>query len=385
MEEIEQVLAPWRTNGYVIGEEGWFEEEFERALNDLDPKASVGLSIMRAYGSDVGTALGWDAVSQTYDPNRVWVLREATRARMRAPEAPDDILVFIKPEPHKLEKIKDERFRLISAVSLVDTMVDRIMFGWLHRAVMSSVGQTPCLIGWTPYNGGYRYLTYRHAGEEVLCIDKSSWDWTVPGWLLVMVRELIEALCPGAPQWWREWFRRRWISLFRDAIFQFQNGVRVQQPGWGVMKSGCYLTILINCLGQMILHALACMRLGIPFDWMWFHCVGDDTAQRPVKDLRAYIAIMENLGFVIKEMMQGKEFEFCGHRIASGRCVPAYTGKHVFKILTAPEAMLPDILAAYQWAYAHDDKVWDWLSRLLLGIAPSKFRDRWTCLKMLRG
>lgn len=58
----------------------------------------------------------------------------------------DDIKVFVKQEPHSWEKISEGRFRLISAVSMVDTMVDRIVFGDLVDRVLATAGETPVMI-----------------------------------------------------------------------------------------------------------------------------------------------------------------------------------------------------------------------------------------------
>lgn len=379
---MEDLFEPWKGNGYELGEEGWFDREFDRALLDLDPKASVGMCAMSRYGSNIGDALGWDPFEVRYDEHRLRVFREFVRLRFNSVREPDPILVFIKPEPHTRKKIAEGRLRLISAVSLIDTMVDRICFGWLQRAVMSSVGATPALVGWSPYHGGYRFLTSRF--RRALCVDKSSWDWTVQGWLLKLVRELLKRLLVGAPDWWLTWVDERWEALFKDAVFGFRSGELIRQPGWGVMKSGCYLTLLINSICQAVLHSIACARLGWDPRWLEFFCVGDDTIQREVPDIELYVRTLAELGAIVKEWKVDDELEFCGHRMRNLALVPAYTPKHVFKILHTPTEQLAEMLQAYQWMYAMDDGMWDWITRALVKLAPHYSRHRRVAYSMLQ-
>nr|QXV86398.1 RNA-dependent RNA polymerase [Solemoviridae sp.] len=385
LEAVRNVFSPWITDCSEFEGDEWFEEQFSLALKDLDPQASTGLSVMSRYGSSIGDALGWDPVLAEYDPHRVELLKQVTKARARYPAEPDPILVFIKPEPHKSSKLESGRLRLISAVSLVDTMVDRVMYGWLQRAVLGTIGRTPALIGWSPYNGGYRLLTGTFYGQKALCVDKSSWDWTVQGWLILMVRDLIDRLAVGAPNTWREWHRARWRALFCDAVFGFRSGERIKQPGWGVMKSGCYLTILINSVCQVILHELACSRLGIERHWRQFFCVGDDTLQRCIEDLDAYFKELMRLGAVVKDYLESDRLEFCGHVMKELFLAPVYDNKHIFRVLHTPYDRLPDVLEAYQWSYCMDEEMWIWLTKLLRSLAPGRVRSCCSARRMLHG
>nr|UGO57192.1 MAG: hypothetical protein 1 [Riboviria sp.] len=363
--------------------ENWFDEEFDRAVLDLDPKATTGLGPMSYYGCDVGTALGYDPFVG-FDSERVQILRSLVRHRwMTGVRTPDPILVFIKPEPCKDSKVRSGLVRIISAVGLVDTMVDRIQFGWLARISLEQLGRTPSLVGWSPYQGGYRYLSSLFAGEQVMCADRSNWDWTVRGWLLVAVKEVIRGLALDAPKHWHEWLDARWEALFRDAVFGFRSGERIAQPGWGVMKSGCYLTILINSISQVLLHSLVSMRLRQSPDFDYYKVVGDDTVQRVPPNVGRYLDELKSLGVKIKEHTISKTIEFCGHVIRGTYCAPAYRGKHAFKICTASPDTLPALLRAYIHAYAMDDEMWEWLIRLVVEEAPAEHRTRGRCLDFI--
>lgn len=383
LDRMEVLFADWKVNGYDFGVDGWIDEQFDRALLDLDPRASVGLCAMDRWGATIGEALGWDPFHARFCESRVGMLRAFVKMRIQQVDNPDPILVFIKPEPHKRTKIDEGRYRLISAVSLIDTMVDRCMFGWLQRSVLANVSRTPVLVGWSPYQGGYRLITSRFPGLA-LCSDKSSWDWTMPGWLLLALKDLLVRLPVGAPAWWLTWVEERWKALFRDAVFGFRSGERIRQPGWGIMKSGCYLTLVLNSLSQCIIHDLACARLGLEPFWTEFFCVGDDVIQRPLPDVQAYLRVLSDLGSKVKEWIISREKEFCGHRMCGTYLVPAYTPKHVFKVITAPTKDLAQLLASYQWAYAMDEGMWNWLTRELVRLAPGLALNRPQALAMLQ-
>lgn len=384
LDRLVQVFSPWATNCSVMDSESWFDGQFDLALKDLRPKATTGFGAISRFGADVGTALGYDTITQEYDPVRVEFLRQMVLQRLDRPKDADPILVFIKPEPHPIAKIREGRLRIISAVGLVDTMVDRICLGWLQRAVLASVGKTPALIGWSPYKGGSRLLTMRYGGRPAMSLDRSSWDWTVQGWLLELMKLMIAQLAVGAPRWWREWLELRWEVLFRDPIFGFRDGARVQQPGWGVMKSGCYLTIVLNSVAQVAMHLLACRRLGWDDDLDEFFCMGDDTIQREVCDLAKYTEQLSSMGAILKEPYISSKYEFCGHVMQGISLVPHYKAKHVFKILTAPKEMIPEMLQAYQWCYADDPQMWAWLSQMLRELAPWQCRTLHQARSLLR-
>lgn len=368
-----------------MDKENWFEEQFVLALEDLDPHSTTGLGPLQHWGADVKTALLRDDLTGSYAPERVAMLKELVRRRLLTPEEPDPILVFVKPEPHKKAKIAEGRLRLISAVGLVDTMADRVMLRWLQKAALETVGRTPAMIGWSPYCGGYRYLTQKFAYRKSLAADKSSWDWTVKGWLLVLVKKLIKRMAVAAPDWWEEWLDRRWEALFRDAVFGFRTGERIQQDGWGVMKSGCYLTLFLNSVCQAALHSIACRKLQIEPEWDYFHAMGDDTLQAVVEPLEEYLQVLRDLGAVIKAWEVKDEVEFCGHVMHRLNVVPSYATKHVFSVLNCQPSTLPEVLRAYQAAYTCEPTMWDWLTRCLLKVAPEYHQPRVRTLQWIHG
>lgn len=96
------MFGAWRRSLAGIQEDEWFAEQFELALEDLDPHATTGLGPLSLWGPDVATALQRDPLTGSYNPARVRFLKGIVKERLQDPEYPDPILVFVKPEPHKV-------------------------------------------------------------------------------------------------------------------------------------------------------------------------------------------------------------------------------------------------------------------------------------------
>ncbi|APG75828.1 hypothetical protein 2 [Hubei sobemo-like virus 9] len=305
------------------------------------------------------------------DPERVAMVRCAVKSRLDRLIAgyleADTINVFVKPEPHTTAKLTEGRLRLISAVSLVDTMIDRVLFGWVQRKALTVVGRTPCLCGWSPMVGGWRYIYGRFRNQPVLCLDKSSWDWTVQEHVVIFWKRFLSELAVGHRNWWTIAASARFEVLFKLASFQFKDGTVVQQEGTGIMKSGCLLTLILNSVGQSYLHYLSMLRIGRnPLQHQPI-CVGDDTVQTSFEDIREYVYEMEKLGAVVKGVKIRNWVEFCGFAFAKETCVPAYWQKHLFKL---QYCKLEDSLASYQMIYANEPVMYDLLYRLAMQVNP---------------
>lgn len=264
----------------------------------------------------------------------------------------DPLKVFVKQEPHSLSKIEEGRYRLISAVSLVDTMIDRILFGPMWRKALSRVLQTPCAVGWAPMHGGWRLLNQKYP-RGTLSIDKKAWDWTVRNWLVGVWRDILLELHPGAPDWWIARFEQRFSYLFGRARFRFADGVEVVQAYGGIMKSGCYLTLCLNSIGQTVMHVLACNRMGIdplldvPLSF------GDDIVMSPFEQQERYIAELNKL-CIVKEAEVSTGVQFIGFLMVPHGFVPQYWEKHLFKLKHLDMSVAEDTLVAYQTMYAYD-------------------------------
>lgn len=361
-----------------------YESRFDHALKGIDRTSTPGKCFLRCFGTTNGVCLGWNGIR--YDPVRVSMLKFYVKRRIQnllrgEPEA-DPINVFIKQEAHKKAKLDEGRYRLISGVSLVDTMIDRILFEpFVEKLEDTAHVLKPVLYGWTPLKGGYRALSRKFRGKKVLSLDRKAWDWTVQKWMTEYLLKFFEemAYVDDDAQWWIDLARARFRLLFSEAEFSFPDTTQLRQGVPGIMKSGCFLTLIGNSLLQFLLHCVACVELGIPVGE--FFSVGDDTVQELPAKLEQYRDLLLGLGVRLKEPCitePGESFEFVGFVISELELKPAYREKHNFNLRHLEEEVAVDAIKSYQILYAHDKcmhkTLSDWLHRVY-GEVPLRIHD----------
>lgn len=366
--------------------DGWFEEYFDKALKDLTPTSSVGMCNFRFLGTTIEEALGGNPRDGTADPERVEMLKQSVRLRLSNLRNPDPIRIFVKHEPHKVSKLVEGRLRLISAVSLVDAMVDRVLFIWFAEKVLASAGTNSMAIGWSPTAGGYRWVWEIFRGSKgTRGLDMTAWDWVMPPWLILAIRDTIKDFAICAPDFWKDAVDVRWETLFRDAVFCFGDGSIVQQPDWGIMKSGCFLTIIMNTLSQLIRHHLVIARLRIPRGIRTIF-LGDDQAVEDFPEFSLYESETRRLGFKLKDSsVDHGRVHFAGFISGPNFVEPEYREKHVYLVTHTPTHELPDRLQAYQYLYAHVDGYFDWIQRELAEVSPTLVIRRWMAKAFMNG
>lgn len=199
----------------------YVDKMFDVCLPDIDLGSVPGHCEMARYGSVNSMCLGYDYRTGTFDRERVVFFKEIVKQKMSLllqHPVSDPLRVFVKKEPHKIAKVQQGRFRLISAVSLVDAMIDRILFKRFKTKISESYVDTGIMIGWTPLQGGYRHISALFTKETTkLMADRSSWDWTFPEWLAKACMDLVLMLCVESPPWWRTVVVNRFQSLFWKA------------------------------------------------------------------------------------------------------------------------------------------------------------------------
>lgn len=319
---------------------------------------------MSKFGPTVAECLGFDGLKPNAE--RVSILRNIVWDKLTDMEngvyKPDHLNVFIKREPHKLAKIDEGRFRLIMGVSLEDTMIDRMLYGNVYDRAVRCFTQTPCKAGYSPIFGGYKYLV-KLLGRTNMTSDKKAWDWHVTSWLVDLWQDFLQDLAGNPPDYWVLYHRSRFEALFGpDCSFVFPDGSVAKQRFKGVMKSGSYLTLLLNSVGQRIIQLAACYRL----DWApWtLACVGDDAMEEVPPDCGKYVETIEKLGFKIKEYHIRDYIDFCGFLMDDNGCVPAYWRKHLYKLYyDYDDEFQEQKLRTYAIMYSGDGLMYDLISK----------------------
>lgn len=293
--------------------------------------------------------------NRTYDPDRLALFKHLCLTRyitlLNGTLESDPMKVFVKQEPHKREKLLEGRYRLIIGTSIIDTMVDRIIFGPVMQSATNPINalRTPCAIGWSPNKGGWRYIAMHY--KDGFSIDRKAWDWSVTEWQVNMWETFIKNLCIDSPKWWLSMVSRRFTCLFYIAKFSFPDGTLIAQGEPGIMKSGCYLTILLNSVAQTILHAVVQLRLNKPIKDNIPLSLGDDTLQRFFPYMEEY-ALQLNKVALIKEAQYTKGYaEFIGFLFEKDGYFPAYWKKHLFTLRHLDPTVAKELLEQYQYMY----------------------------------
>lgn len=337
----------------------WFNDKFFQALREIDMKSVPGLCPLKQLGTTNAQVFG--SREGIMDLERVITVRNLVKLRfdsiIKGGGEADHLLCFPKVGPIKKTKTEKGLTRLISAVSLVDTLIDRVLFSSMVDKFLASSTTNPIFVGWNPIiQTQIFYHRLRHNGKW-LAADKSSWDWTVKGWLIDLVKAVIIELHPLAPKWWLTCVHFRFKKLFDEAVWQFQDGTIAYQQERGIVKSGCYLTIWINSISQMLIHEIAIARCAIPSHP--YAVLGDDTIQAITDwQVEDYIKSLKALGFIVKYKVLD-EPEFAGFYLSRYSYVPAYRDKHCYALrrMVFDETIATTTLKSYQLLYANCDEV----------------------------
>lgn len=286
----------------------------------------------------------------------------------------DHIRLFIKQEAHSEKKIREEKYRLISSVSVVDQIIDHMLFDEMNEAMIRGWFDMPSKPGWSPFGGGWRVMP---TDGRWMATDASSWDWTVQPWMLEMVFEFRQRMCDNINSRWMEVASRRYQQLFGHPTFVTSGGMVLRQLFPGIMKSGCVNTIADNSMIQVLLHIRICLEMQVHVGWLYV--MGDDKLQEMPENCGEYLSRLGEF-CIVKEVLY--KSEFAGFQfIRRGPQVwvePVHRAKHSFNLLHS----IPENFEAMAQSYAinyHRSKYRGWFEALFdrMGVRlyPSDFRD----------
>nr|QUS52504.1 polyprotein P2b [Cocksfoot mottle virus] len=264
----------------------------------------------------------------------------------------DPVRLFVKQEPHSRQKIEQGRFRLISSVSLVDQLVERMLFGPQNTTEIALWHSNPSKPGMGLSKASqvtllWEDLARKHQTHPGAMADISGFDWSVQDWeLWADVSMRIEL--GSFPALMAKAAISRFYCLM-NATFQLTNGELLTQELPGLMKSGSYCTSSSNSRIRCLMAEL----IGSP----WCIAMGDDSVEGWVDDApRKYSA----LGHLCKEyeacpvLPNGdlKEVSFCSHLISKGRAELETWPKCLFRYLSGPhdvESLEMELSSSRRW------------------------------------
>nr|UQB76106.1 RNA-dependent RNA polymerase [Flumine sobemo-like virus 2] len=216
----------------------------------------------------------------------------------------DPVRVFVKNEPHKIEKIQQGRVRLIMSVSLTDKMIEMLLSRHICKLEIANWEDIPSKpgIGFTPQDCKTVYDDIIGCGLPMRYADVSGWDLNVKDWMIVDEADNIIKLCDNPSQDWTHLMRSKAL-LESESIYQFSDGEMVMPTYKGIVNSGKLRTSRGNSSIRVRVADLVGSRKTI--------AAGDDTVENEVSDAVAKYA---KFGIVLKEYEPVRDsFEFCSH------------------------------------------------------------------------
>lgn len=313
---------------------------FDRQLRKLDRTSSPGWPLSK----EAGTIGKWLWPNDTFDPDPVraemlWYLV----GQVFEGKYEHIFKVFVKPEPHKLEKAVEGRWRLILASSLPVQLAWHMTVGHLEKAFIEEQPYIPQAYAEVFFGGGWRRFAESCKDRRMTwATDKSAWDWNSPGWCYEACKQLRDRLTRGQTDKWR--FVLEW--LYRDAYVDSKvllgTGHIYQQTRPGLMKSGLVVTISDNSLCQDLIDAAAQISVGrLPTRK---RVTGDDVVQQKPPRSNEYLQRLQSFGCVVKSAEE--RLEFMGFDFSEG-IKPIYPHKHIWNLLRQKDEFVPDVLDAY--------------------------------------
>jgi hypothetical protein len=257
---------------------------------------------------------------------------ELTALQLVAAGFADPVRVFVKNEPHTREKLQDQRVRLIMSVSMVDQLVDRILFNLQNKTDIFEWRNTPS-------KGGAGFIP-DHINEIISYVEKmpnpassdcSGWDWSVQGWDYKWEAEF-RILLARAPHdsLFAKIVRKRQL-VHSLSLFVLGDGTLFQQEERGIMKSGQLNTFSMNSRTRAANHVVVAVRQDIIPAVM---TAGDDAVETKLKnETEEYLKLGKR---IIVADVSPDTFEFCSHEYnySTRKAHSQNAGKMTFALLS---------------------------------------------------
>jgi len=243
----------------------------------------------------------------------------------------DPIRGFVKNEPHPPRKVTTKRWRVISSVSVVDQLIDRLLHTTQNKVEIALWRCLPSApgIGLSSDEDGVRLVNKINRMSQngpVALSDVQGFDWSVQGWEILLDAEA-RCLLQDANPINRKLIMGRAHCICRS-VWTTPNGTLYAQTFLGVVKSGTFNTSSTNSRIRVFLAWLV--------GALWAVAMGDDCLEDPVPDAKQKYA---KYGHPLKMYEIDDEIEFCSHLFdrKTGAYKPVDPTKSLFSLLVKIE------------------------------------------------
>jgi len=333
---------------------------FQRCVARLEWNSSPGYPYF-AHAPNNGQFFG--VKEGKPNPDRMADVWSLVQARLVARDA-DPIRVFVKAEAHTAAKIAAGRYRIISSVSVVDQLIDHMLFDSFNDTIVANNVYIPVKVGWAPYKGGWKTVP-----PLKVATDNSSHDQSVRLWQCEAALAIREGLCVNLTDQWRDLAAWRYNMLYQSPVMVTSGGLIFRQRNPGIQKSGAVNTLVDNSLVMLAIHAAVSIKLDVPLPHLWL--MGDDVLMgRPIGvTLEDYVSELRKHS-IVKHVLP--EREFAGFKFDGMTVEPIYGEKHCYRLLHMDPADEVDVLASYALLYHRVDYADDFRAMLASTDLPSR-------------
>jgi len=216
----------------------------------------------------------------------------------------DPVRVFVKNEPHKVEKLIEGRVRLIMSVSLTDKMIEMLLSRFICKNEITNWCNIPSKpgIGFTADNNTQVYNDVMSWPGQMAYADVSGWDWGVKAWQIEDEAETLIRMIENPSGCFTHLILAKAL-LESESVYQFSDGLLVQPTFKGIVNSGKYRTSRGNSFMRVRVADLIGSRKVL--------AAGDDSVEAFVENAKEAYA---SLGIRLKEYEKvDGSFEFCSH------------------------------------------------------------------------
>jgi len=333
-------------------------KHIKECISYLDPDSSPGVPL-KAYGTSNSEVLETFGVERliTLVYSRLLLLLHTPLDVLKAMSAEqlvqggycDPVRVFIKNEPTKGKKVVTKRWRLIHSVSIVDKLIELVLFRSLMKIEIKNWRTIPSKpgIGFEPVDNELVYNTVK-AMERPCESDVSGWDFSVAGWQILDDGEDMVKLCGNPVEEWVTLARAK-VFIETRAVYQLSDGRMIATNYDGIVHSGKQRTSSSNSRMRVKLAYMAGAEDAI--------AAGDDCIESYSPGAREFY---ELAGFKMKGYTEvSTSFEFCSHKYMANGSHAVNDRKMIFHVLHAPVTTYRDlqsyIHAFYQELGTHPD------------------------------
>lgn len=237
----------------------------------------------------------------------------------------DPIRLFVKNEGHDEAKLSSGRVRLISSVSIVDQIVERILSTSQNNAEKADWKTNPTKvgIGFSDDDNMFMWKDISKRGPRAQS-DISGFDWSVQYWELLADAQMRIELNGSDPNGVFARCLRNRVRCLATSLFALPDGTLIAQSLPALQKSGSYNTSPTNSRIRVML------AVAVGADWAI--AAGDDCIEQYVPGSQANYG---RLGRICKfyDRCEDDSFVFCSRKYTATSAVPVNWLKGLFNLL----------------------------------------------------